>query len=162
MAKAKSPVPEGQHTISSHLVVKDAAKAIEFYKKAFGATEIHRMPDPNGLIMHAALKVGDSMFFLNDEMPMPGGGRSPLSIGGTAVTLNLYVADCDKIYKQAIAAGAKQVMPLEDQFWGDRYGVVDDPYGHRWAVATHKEDLTEEEMAQRGKEFMAKMEKQRA
>jgi len=162
MAKAKSPVPEGQHTISSHLVVKDAAKAIEFYKKAFGATEVSRFPGPGGSIMHAALRIGDSKFFLNDEMPMPGGGRSPLSIGGTAVTLNLYVADCDKIYKQAIAAGAKQVMPLEDQFWGDRYGVVDDPYGHRWAVATHKEDLTEEEMAQRGKEFMAKMEKQRA
>ena len=162
MAKAKNPVPEGQHTVSPHLVVKGAPQAIEFYKKAFGATEIHRFAGPGGGIMHAAMKVGDSMFFLNDEMPGPGGvGRSPLSFGGTAVTINLYVPDCDKIYKQAIAAGAKQVMPLDDQFWGDRYGIVDDPFGHRWAIATRKEDLTNEELDKRGKEFMASMPPQR-
>ena len=161
MAKAKNPVPEGQHTVSAHLTVKGATKAIDFYKKAFGATEHHRFDGPGGAIMHAALKLGDSLFFLNDEMPMPGGGKSPQSIGGTPVTINLYVADCDKIYKQAIAAGAKQVMPLEDQFWGDRYGVVDDPFGHRWAIATHKEDFTNEELAQRGKDFMASTQKQR-
>jgi uncharacterized glyoxalase superfamily protein PhnB len=161
MAKAKNPVPEGSHTVSAHLTVKGATKAIDFYKKAFGATEHHRFDGPGGSIMHAALKLGDSLFFLNDEMPMPGGGKSPQSIGGTPVTINLYVADCDKIYKQAIAAGAKQVMALEDQFWGDRYGVIDDPFGHRWAIATHKEDLTNEELEQRGKDFQASMAKQR-
>ena len=161
MAKAKSPVPEGQHTLSAHLTVKDAPQAIEFYKKAFGATEVHRMPDPSGLIMHAALKLGDSIFFLNDEMPVPGGGKSPSSIGGTAVTINLYVPDADKIYKQAIAAGAKETMPIADQFWGDRYGVVTDPYGHLWAIATRKEDLTFEEMEKRGREFMAQMQGQK-
>jgi len=117
MAKAKSPVPEGQHTLSPHLTVKGAPQAIEFYKKAFGATEIHRSPDPSGLIMHASLKVGDSMFFLNDEMPMPGGGKSPTSIGGTAVTINLYVPDADKTFKQAISAGARETM---DQKAGDQ------------------------------------------
>ena len=161
MAKAKSPVPEGQHTLSAHLTVKGAPQAIEFYKKAFGATEVHRMPDPSGLIMHAALKVGDSIFFLNDEMPVPGGGKSPASIGGTAVTINLYVPDADKIYKQAISAGAKETMPIADQFWGDRYGVVTDPYGHLWAIATRKEDLTAEEMEKRGREFMAQMQGQK-
>jgi len=162
MANAKNPVPEGQHTVSPHLVVKGTPQAIEFYKKAFGATEIHRFAGPGGSIMHAALKVGDSMFFLNDEMPGPGGlGRSPLSFGGTAVTINLYVPDCDKVYKQAIAAGAKQVMPLDDQFWGDRYGVVVDPFGHRWAIATRKEDLTNEELEKRGKDFMANAPPQR-
>ena len=157
MAKAKSPVPEGQHTISPHLTVKGAPKAIEFYKKAFGATEIHRMPDPNGLIMHAALKVGDSMFFLNDEMPMPEGGKSPASIGGTAVTINLYVPDADKIYRQAISAGARETMPIADQFWGDRWGQVTDPFGHAWGIGTHKEDLSGPEMIERSKAAMAQM-----
>jgi uncharacterized glyoxalase superfamily protein PhnB len=161
MAKARSPVPEGQHTLSLHLTVKGAAQAIEFYKKAFQATEVSRMPDPSGLIMHASLKVGDSMFFLNDEMPMPGGGKSPTSIGGTAVTLNLYVPDADKTYQQAIANGAKEVMPIANQFWGDRYGVIDDPFGHRWAIATRVEDLTHQEMEQRGREFMAHAQSQR-
>jgi len=162
MSKAVKPIPEGYRTITPYLTQRDAAQAIEFYKKAFGATETSRFSGPGGSIMHAGLKIGDSLFFLNDEMPMPGGTRSPQSIGGTPVTINLYVPDCDKIYKQAIAAGAKQVMPLDDQFWGDRYGVVDDPYGHRWAIATHKEDLTPEELDKRGKEFMAKMAKQHA
>jgi len=161
MAKAKNPVPEGQHTISPHLTVKGAAQAIEFYKKAFGAVELHRSPDPNGLIMHAALKVGDSMFFLNDQMPMPGGGKAPTSLGGTAVTINLYVPDADKIYKQAIANGATATMPIADQFWGDRYGVATDPFGHKWAIATRMEDLTPEEMDKRGREFMAQMQAQR-
>src|SRR5262245_45552643 len=114
MAKAKNPIPEGQHTLSVHLTVKDAPRAIDFYKKAFGATELHRMPGPGGLIMHASLKLGDSLFFLNDEMPMPGGGKSPLSIGGTAVTINLYVPDADTTYRQAVSAGAKETMPIAD------------------------------------------------
>jgi uncharacterized glyoxalase superfamily protein PhnB len=161
MAKAKSPVPEGQHTLSAHLTVKGAAQAIEFYKKAFGAKELNRFPDPSGKIMHAALKIGDSKFFLNDEMPMPGGGKAPTTIGGASVTINLYVPDADKTYKQAISAGAKETLPIDDQFWGDRYGVVTDPYGHLWAIATRKEDLTNEELEKRGREFMAKMQTQR-
>ena len=161
MAKAKSPVPEGQHTISPHLTVKGAPQAIEFYKKAFGAKEMHRSLGPGGLIMHAAMQVGDSMFFLNDEMPMPDGGKSPTSIGGTAVTINFYCPDADKVYQQALTAGAKEVLPLADQFWGDRYGIVTDPFGHKWAIATRKEDLTPEEMDRRGKEFMAQMGNQR-
>jgi PhnB protein len=160
MAKAKSYVPDGQHQISPHLTVKGADKAIEFYKRAFGATEVHRMPDPRGLIMHAALRVGDSMFFLNDVMPMPDGGKSPTDLGGTAVTINLYVPDADKIYQQAISAGAKETMPIADQFWGDRYGIITDPFGHKWAIATRKEDLTPQEMDQRGREFMEKMQHQ--
>jgi PhnB protein len=160
MAKAKSPVPEGQHTISPHLTVKGAPQAIEFYKKAFGATEMHRMGGPGGLIMHAALKVGDSVFFLNDEMPMPEGGKSPASLGGTAVTINLYVPDADTTWRQAISAGARETMPIADMFWGDRYGIITDPFGHKWAIATRKEDLTVEEMDQRGREFMAQMQNQ--
>ena len=161
MAKAKSPVPEGQHTISPHLTVKGAPQAIEFYKRAFGATEVHRMPGPGGVIMHAALKVGDSTFFLNDEMPMPDGGKSPISMGGTPVTINLYVPDADATFRQAISAGARETMPLADQFWGDRYGIITDPFGHKWAIATRKEDLTFEEMEQSGREFMAQMQNQR-
>lgn len=158
MAKAKNPVPEGQHTISPHLTVKNAAQAIDFYRKAFGAKELHRSLGPGGMIMHAALQVGDSMFFLNDEMPNMGDEtKSPLSYGGTGVTINFYGPDADKIYKQALAAGAKETLPIADQFWGDRYGIVTDPYGHKWAIATRKEDLTPDEMDRRGKEFMAQM-----
>ena len=159
MAKAKNPIPEGLHAITPHLIVKGAAQAIEFYKKAFGAIENARMPGPNGLIMHASMKIGDSRFFLNDEMPMPGGPVSPTTLKGTCVLINLYVADCDKLYKQAVTAGAKASMPLEDQFWGDRYGQVTDPYGHVWAIATRKEDLTPAEMEERGRQFMASMPK---
>jgi uncharacterized glyoxalase superfamily protein PhnB len=160
MAKAKSPVPEGQHTVSVRLVCKGADKAIDFYKKAFGATELGRFPGPDGTIMHATLKLGDALFSLTDEMPMPEGGKSPLSLGGTPVTINFYTADSDRIFKQAIAAGAKEVMPITDQFWGDHYGVVRDPFGHSWAIAERVEDLTPEEMAKRGQEFMAKMAQQ--
>jgi PhnB protein len=155
MAKAKNPIPEGQHTITPHLNVKGAAHALEFYKRAFGATEINRMPGPGGMIMHAAMKIGDSKFFLNDEMPGQETCVSPATLKGTTVVLNLYVADCDKLYNQAVAAGAKATMPLTDQFWGDRYGQVRDPYGHVWAIATHKEDLTRAEIEERSRQFMA-------
>jgi len=157
MAKAKNPNPEGMHTITPHLVVKGAAQAVEFYKKAFGATELVRMPGPGGTIMHAELRIGDSKFFVNDEMPGPGGISAPTTQKGTTVGLNVYVADCDKLYKQAVSAGAKATMPLADQFWGDRYGQVTDPYGHVWAIATHKEDLTPAELKERTKQFMASM-----
>jgi uncharacterized glyoxalase superfamily protein PhnB len=151
MARAKNFMPEGMHTITPHLVVKNAAQAIEFYKKAFGATETNRMPGPGGIVMHAALKIGDSKFFVNDPMgesTAPPRGDAPYSI-------HLYVQDADKIYNQAIAAGAKSEMPLEDQFWGDRYGRIVDPYGHTWAIATHIEDLSPAEMEERSKQFMA-------
>jgi len=157
MAKAKNPIPEGLHTITPHLTVKGAAQAIEFYKKAFGAVERNRMADPKGLIMHASLKIGESSFFLNDEIPGQEEAHSPSQLSGTTVILNLYVPDCDKVFNQAIAAGAKSVMPLADQFWGDRYGQLKDPYGHVWSIATHKEDLTPAEMEERGKQAMAAM-----
>ena len=157
MAKAKNPIPEVLHTITPHLTVKGAAQAIDFYKKAFGAIERSRMPGPNGLIMHASMKIGDSSFFLADEMPgMEGAGStSPTKAGSTTVVLNLYVQDSDKLFKQAVAAGAKVTMPLADQFWGDRYGQVKDPYGHVWAIATHTEDLSPKEMEERGRQAMA-------
>ncbi|HKQ58864.1 MAG TPA: VOC family protein [Candidatus Eisenbacteria bacterium] len=157
MAKARNPIPEGQHSVSPQLTVKNAAQALEFYKRAFGAKETSRFPGPNGMIMHASMTIGDSCFFLNDEIPAPGGTKSPSVLGGTPVVLNLYVTDCDKIYNQAIAAGAKASMPLADQFWGDRYGQVTDPFGHIWAIATRKEDLSTEELQERGKQFMSSM-----
>jgi uncharacterized glyoxalase superfamily protein PhnB len=137
--------------------VKGAAQALEFYKKAFGATERARMAGPGGMIMHASMRIGDSSFFLNDEIPQPGGTVAPTTLKGTSVVLNLYVADCDKLYNQAVSAGARATMPLADQFWGDRYGQVTDPYGHVWSIATRKEDLTPAEMEERGRQFMASM-----
>ena len=159
MANVK-PVPEGMHTLTPHLVVKNAAKAIDYYKSAFGAKEMNRFAGPGGSIMHASIKIGDSHLFLNDEFPEMG-ALSPQSVGGTAVTLTLYVEDADAVFKKAVDAGAQIKMPIADQFWGDRYGCVADPFGHMWAIATRKEDLTSEQMAQRGKEAMAQMSQQR-
>ena len=150
------PIPEGLHSLTPHIVVKNAAKAIDFYRRAFGAVERSRHSGPNGTIMHASLKIGDSGLFLNDEFPEMG-SVSPLSLGGTAVTLTLYVPDVDATFKAAIDAGAEVKMPVADQFWGDRYGMLADPFGHWWAIATHKEDLSPEEMERRGREAMAAM-----
>jgi PhnB protein len=150
------PVPEGFHTITPHLNVRDATQALSFYKKAFGAVETVRMPGPGGKILHAEIQIGDSHLFLADEMP-EWGSRSPLTIGGTATAICLYVDDADAVFNQAVAAGAKVVMPLADQFWGDRYGKLADPFGHEWAIATHLEDLTPEEMKKRQEEAMAQM-----
>jgi PhnB protein len=143
------PVPEGYHTITPHLVVKGASQAIEFYKKAFGAEELTRLPGPDGKsIMHAALKIGDSILFLVDAFPEMGcqgpeiGGQSP-------VTIHLFVEDVDSTFNAALAAGAEQTMPVADMFWGDRYGRLVDPFGHHWSLATHKEDLTPEEISKR-------------
>jgi uncharacterized glyoxalase superfamily protein PhnB len=119
-----------------------------------------RFPGPDGKIMHATLKLGDALFFLNDEMPTPQGGKSPLSLGGTPVTINFYTPDSDRIFKQAVSAGATEVMPISDQFWGDHYGMLRDPFGHHWAIAHRVEDLTPEELAKRGQESMAKMAQQ--
>ncbi|MEW6282572.1 MAG: VOC family protein [Candidatus Eremiobacterota bacterium] len=130
--------------------MKNAAQAIEFYKKAFGAVELMRMPGPGGLIMHAEIKIGNSIVMLNDETPMCQ-SKSPETLGGVAGSLFLYVEDVDKSFAQATAAGASTVMPLQDMFWGDRFGTVKDPFGHMWSMATHKEDLTPEQIQERMK-----------
>jgi PhnB protein len=155
-ARAPQGVPEGFSTVTPHLNVRDAGQALEFYKKAFGAKETVRMPGPGGKILHAEIKIGDSHLFLADEMP-EWGSRSPLTIGGTATAICLYVDDADAVFNQAVAAGAKVLMPLQDQFWGDRYGKLSDPFGHEWAVATHLEDLSPEEMKKRQEVAMAQM-----
>lgn len=156
MSKVKA-VPEGMHTLTPHITVKGATKAIDFYKRAFGAQELSRHSGPNNLIMHASLRIGDSALFLNDEFPQSPGCMSPQTYGGTAVTLTLYVDDADAVFKRAVDAGAEVKMPIDDMFWGDRYGVVADPFGHWWAVATHKEDVSPEELQRRGREAMSQM-----
>ena len=146
MSSRVKPIPSGFHTLTPHLVVKGASQAIEFYKKAFGAQEIGRMAGPDGKsILHADLKIGDSHVFLVDEMPEMG-CRGPESTGGTPVTIHMYVEDVDAAFGKAVAAGATVRMPLADMFWGDRYGVLTDPFGHAWSLASHKEDLTPEEI----------------
>lgn len=155
------PIPENFHTVTPSLIVQGAAKAIDFYKKALGAQELMRLPGPEGKIMHAELKIGDSIIFISDEFPGMGANKSPQTLGGCTGTLNLYVNDVDEVFKQAIAAGGNETMPVADQFWGDRYGSFTDPFGHVWGVGTHKEDLTAQEMEKRMQEFMAKMAQQR-
>lgn len=146
-------IPEGFHTLTPHLVVRGAADALEFYKKAFGAEEIHRMPGPDGKLMHAELKIGNSMLMLADEFP-EWGSKGPESIGGSPVVLSLYVEDCDTVYNQAVEAGATVRMPLADQFWGDRYGQLTDPFGHIWGVCTNIKELTPEEINEAAKAAM--------
>jgi PhnB protein len=142
------PIPEGTPTIVPHLVVRGGAAAIEFYKRAFGATEERRMPGPDGTsVMHAELKIGTARLYLADEFP--GMGRSPLGFKGTPVTIHLWSTDVDAAFSRAVGAGANVVMPLADMFWGDRYGQVRDPFGHLWALATHKEDPAPEEIMRR-------------
>lgn len=146
---AVSPVPEGFRTITPHLIIKDAGKAIDFYKKAFGAEEVMCMRGPGGNgVMHAEIKIGDSYLMIADEFP-DFGCLGPKSIGGSPVTVHLYVKDADAVYNQAVKAGATATMPLTDMFWGDRYGKLADPFGHHWSVATHKEDVSPEECARR-------------
>ena len=146
MAEQVNPVPCGFHTVTPHLVIRDAAKAIDFYTQAFGAEELCRMPGPEGKLMHAEIKIGDSILMISDEFP-DWGAKGPESLGGTPVTINLYVEDCDTVFNRAVEAGATVRMPLADQFWGDRYGQVVDPFGHVWSVATHIKELTPEEMS---------------
>lgn len=146
-AKVK-PVPDGYHTITPYLSLKGAAAAIDFYKKAFGATEVMRMAQPDGRIGHAELQVGDSRVMLADEAPDMD-FRSPQAIGATPVHLHMYVTDVDAVVSQAVGAGARVLRPVQDQFYGDRSGTVADPYGHVWHVSTHKEDLSMEEIGRR-------------
>lgn len=155
MTTSKNPVPEGFHTVTPAIVVRDAAKAIDFYKKALGAQELVRMPSPDGKIMHAELKIGDSIIFVSDEVPMPGNVKSPQTLGGCTGSLNVYVPNVDELFKQAIVAGGKESMPVTDQFWGDRYGSFVDPFGYSWGIATHKEDLSPAEMKERMQKFFA-------
>jgi PhnB protein len=156
MAKAKNAIPEGFHTVTPQLTLDNAAPAIEWYKKALGAQEVSRATGPDGKIMHAELRIGDSIIMLNDAM---GGGKGPKAYGGSPMSLWVYVKDCDTLFNRAIAAGAKVLQgpmgALQDQFWGDRSGTFDDPYGYRWSIATRKEDLTPKELEQRQKEWMA-------
>jgi PhnB protein len=142
------PIPEGYHTATPYLIVKNAAKAIDFYSRAFGATELMRFPDPSGKIGHAEIKIGDSVIMLADEFPEME-HKSPQTLGGTASSIMLYVDDADTVFKRAIASGAKQIRPVEDQFYGDRSGFLQDPFGHQWAISTHVEDVPPEEMKQR-------------
>ena len=146
--------PAGYHTLTPYLVVKDGARALDFYKKAFGATVIVRMDGPGGKIGHAELKVGDSIFMLSDEMM---GNRSPESFGGSPVGIFMYVDDVDAAFKQAVDAGASTEMPPADMFWGDRYGRLTDPFGHKWSLATHIEDVSPEEMKKRVEAATAQM-----
>jgi PhnB protein len=148
MSKQVKPVPDGYHTVTPYLVVKDAARALEFYKKAFGAVEIMRLAGPDGTIGHAEIKLGDSPIMLADECPQ-WKAHGPKTLGGTPVSLCIYVPDVDKRFDQAVAAGATVVRPVQDQFYGDRSGTLTDPFGHVWTIATHKEDLTLEEIQKR-------------
>lgn len=145
---AVKPIPDGYHSVTPYLIVHDAAAALAFYQRAFNATELMRMPMLGGKIGHAEIKIGDSLLMLADEFPEMG-ARSPQSYGGSPVSICLYVENVDKLFAQALAAGAKEVRPLRDQFYGDRSGTLTDPFGHVWNVATHTEDLTPEQIQQR-------------
>jgi PhnB protein len=156
MATKPSPIPEGYHTVTPYLAVDDAARAIDFYKKAFGAKERVRMEAPDGKIGHAELELGDSLVMLSDPFPQAS-TRPPKELDGTSASVFMYVEDVDAVVNKAVGAGATVTMEVEDQFWGDRFGTVTDPFGHVWSIATHVEDLTPDEIAERGKAAMAAM-----
>src|ERR1039457_2781054 len=152
------PIPEGYHTLTPFLTVRDAVRAIEFYKQAFGAEERGVMKGPDGKIMHAELKIGDSIIMLSDEWP-EFGALSPLSSGGAGMGLHIYVDGVDAAFDRAVKAGARVDMPVSDQFWGDRYGKLTDPFGHKWSIATHTKDMSADEMKRSMDEAMEKMNK---
>jgi len=156
MPEKVKAVPPGFHTLTPHLTVRDADKALEFYKNALGAEILNVARMPDGKVLHASLRIGDSMLMLNDEFPEMG-GLSPLSTGGAGVTIHIYTENVDAAFNRAVSAGAQVKMPLMDQFWGDRYGIVGDPFGHSWSLATHIKDLSPEEMERAQEEAMAKM-----
>lgn len=151
------PIPDGHEGLIPHLVCSPAADALEFYKKAFGAEEVHRVPGPDGRLMHAAMRIEDKYLFLADDFPEYCGGKSqsPNALGGTPVTIHRYVKDTDAAMTRAEKAGATVIMPASDMFWGDRYGLVKDPFGHNWAFATHIKDMTTEELVKAGEEAFA-------
>ncbi len=151
---AVKPIPDGMHTVTPHLICARAAEAIDFYKKAFGAVELSRMPGPDGKIMHASFRIGDSVIMLNEENPN-WGTFGPESLKGSPVTIHLYVEDVDRVFDQAVRAGAKATMPVADMFWGDRYGKLEDPFGHQWSLGTHIRDASPEEMQEAMKQMGA-------
>jgi PhnB protein len=150
---ATKAIPEGYHSVTPYLIVNGAAKAIDFYKRAFGAVELMRMPGPDGKIGHAEIRIGDSAIMLADEHPQMG-YRSPQSLGGSAVSLMVYVERVDDVFGRAVAGGAKELQAIKNQFYGDRSGTLQDPFGHTWTVATHVEDVPPEEMRRRAEKFM--------
>jgi len=153
---ATKPIPEGYHTVSPYLAVDDAARAIEYYLKAFGAKELVRMEAPGGKVGHAELELGDSRIMLSDPFPQAS-TRPPKELGGTSASVFMYVKDVDAVVKRAVDAGATVTMEVANQFWGDRFGTITDPFGHVWSIATHVEDVPPEEMAERAKAAMAAM-----
>jgi PhnB protein len=153
---ATQPIPEGYHTVTPYLAVEDATEAIEYYTKAFDAKERVRMETPDGKVGHAELEIGDSIVMLSDPFPQAS-TKPPNELGGTSVSVFMYVEDVDAVVKQAVDAGAIVTMEVADQFWGDRFGSVKDPFGHLWSIATHVEDVPPEEMAERAKAAMAAM-----
>ena len=153
------PIPQGMHSVTPHLVCAGAAQAIEFYKKAFGAVEEARLPGPDGKLMHAMIRIGDSAIMLADEMP-EWGSLGPKALKGSPVTIHLYVDDADAFAKRAAAAGAKITMPVDEQFWGDRYGKLEDPFGHHWSVATHVRDVSMEEVQNAMRQMAKSMQKE--
>ena len=154
MASQVKEIPKGFHTVTPYLTVTDGARTIDFYKRAFGAEELLRLDGQDGKIIHAEIKIGDSIIMLCDEMP--GWGRSPQSLGGTPVNIHLFVKDVDEVFNRAIGVGAKVAMPLADMFCGDRFAQVTDPFGHSWSLATRKEDVPPQELRKRAQAAMAK------
>jgi uncharacterized glyoxalase superfamily protein PhnB len=152
-----NPIPQGMHTVTPNLIIRDCAKAIEFYKRALGAQEVARMTAPDGKsVWHAELRIGDSIVFMNDEMPGMS-QRAPTAQNPVPVTMWLYVPDCDAAFEKAVKAGAKETMKPDDMFWGDRVASVADPFGYNWSFATHQKDMTDEEMRKAGEEFARTM-----
>jgi PhnB protein len=143
-----SAIPTGHHTVTPYLAIKNAAKALDFYQRAFGATEVYKLLMPDGRLGHAEMRIDDSIIMIADEFPEHG-GKSPETLGGSPVSIHLYVENADAFFKKAVAAGAKERKPVMDQFYGDRSGQLEDPYGHLWWVATHKEDIAPEELQKR-------------
>ena len=156
MAAAVKAIPKGYNTITPNLVLRDAAKAIDFYRKAFGAEEVMTFPAPGGKVMHAELRIGDSVVMLGDEMPEMG-SSSPATYGGSPVSFYVYLDKVDAAWKRAVDAGAKVVRPLSDTFWGDRTGLLEDPFGHRWSLAQHVKDVTPEEIKKGQEAFYRQM-----
>ena len=150
---AVKPIPDGYHSVTPYLIIDGATQALDFYQQAFGATELFRLPAPGGRIGHAEIRIGDSIVMLADGVPEMG-HRDPKALGGTPLGLMLYVEDCDQVFARAVAAGAKVEQPLADKFYGDRSGTVIDPFGHKWTIGTHKEDVSPEEMERRMAAFM--------
>jgi PhnB protein len=151
--KKVKAIPDGYHSITPYLIVRGAARAIDFYQKAFGAEEIMRMESPDGMVMHAEIRIGDSLVMLGDEDPKMG-NTSPQTLKGTASGLMIYTENCDSLFERALRAGAEAVMPPTDMFWGDRYGRLVDPFGHKWSIGTHIRDVSSEDMTKAQAEWM--------